>query len=99
MAEVWKAFDPMLMRFVAIKIPHPDLQANPEFLARFQQEGRIIASLKHPNIMKIHGFEVAIDPELKNSIAYVVLEYIEGQTLADYLSSPAHKGKFLSRTE
>ncbi len=99
MAEVWKAFDPMLMRFVAIKIPHPDLQANPEFLARFQQEGRIIASLKHPNIMKIHGFEVAIDPESKNSIAYVVLEYIEGQTLADYLSSPAHKGKFLSRTE
>ncbi|HZU01126.1 MAG TPA: serine/threonine-protein kinase, partial [Ktedonobacteraceae bacterium] len=99
MAEVWKALDPVLMRFVAIKILDPDLQENPEFLARFQQEGRMVASLKHPNIVKIHGFEVATDPESNSPIAYVVLEYIEGPTLADYLNSPSHKGKFLSRAD
>ena len=44
MAEVWKAFDPELRRFVAIKIPLPKLQATPEFLMRFKQEGRIGAS-------------------------------------------------------
>lgn len=99
MAEVWKALDLQLQRLVAIKIPHPDLQANAEFLARFKQEGRIIASLRHPNIMKIHGFEIAPHPESNSPIAYIVLEYIEGQTLAEYLNSPSHKGKFLSRAD
>ncbi len=99
MAEVWKAFDPGLQRFVAIKIPLPELQANPEFLTRFKQEGRISANLRHPNIVNIHNFEITFDPESSNSLAYIVMEYIEGETLASYLNSPSHRGKFLSRTD
>ena len=43
MAEVWKAYDAQLQRYVALKILHADLQADPEFLARFVREARVIA--------------------------------------------------------
>src|SRR5437588_12696923 len=85
MAEVWKPLDPVLMRFVAIKILDPDLQENPEFLARFQQEWRIVASLKHPNIVKIHGFEVVTDPASNSSIAPVLPDYIEEPSMTEYM--------------
>src|SRR5713226_8248171 len=62
MAEVWKAYDPQLDRFVAIKILHTDLQADPEFSSRFSREARVIASLHHPNIMQIHDFQIARSP-------------------------------------
>ena len=52
MAEVWKAYDSQLERYVAIKILHADLQADPEFLTRFACEARVIASLHHPNIVQ-----------------------------------------------
>ncbi len=56
MAEVWKAFDAQLQRYVAIKILHADLQADPEFITRFIREARVIASLHHPNIVQIYRF-------------------------------------------
>src|SRR5260370_245626 len=56
MAEVWKAFDPQLRRYVAIKFLHPDLRAAPDFMARFIREGQAIASLRHPNIVQVYDF-------------------------------------------
>ena len=51
--EVWKAFDTQLRRYVAIKQLHADLQADPDFVSRFEREARFIASLRHPNIVQI----------------------------------------------
>jgi serine/threonine protein kinase len=59
-AEVWKARDTQLQRFVAIKMLHPNLRDDPAFLGRFQREAQFIASLHHPNIVQIHDFQMAL---------------------------------------
>jgi len=82
MAEVWKAFDPQLQRYVAIKLLHMNLQADPDFVARFQREAQLIASLHHPNIVQIHDFHIAGPPETDMPLAYLVMDYVEGMTLA-----------------
>ncbi len=96
MAEVWKAFDSQLERYVAIKILHTDLQADPEFVTRFTREARVIASLHHPNIVQVHDFQVIHPPETSAPLAYMVMDYVEGQTLADYIRSTSRIGKFPS---
>ncbi|GAC1389270.1 MAG: hypothetical protein NVSMB38_02980 [Ktedonobacteraceae bacterium] len=96
MAEVWKALDTQLQRYVAIKIMHANLQNDPDFLKRFEREARVIASLHHSNIVQIYDFQVARPPETENNIAYMVMDYIEGQTLADYLLSTSRIGRFPS---
>ncbi|HLZ61869.1 MAG TPA: serine/threonine-protein kinase [Ktedonosporobacter sp.] len=90
MAEVWKAFDPQLRRHVAIKFLHADLRADPDFMIRFIREARVVASLRHPNIVQIHDFQVpTVDA---NPIAYMVMDYIEGPTLAEYIHNTSHTG-------
>ncbi len=96
MAEVWKAFDSQLERYVAIKILHTDLQADPEFVTRFTREARVIASLHHPNIVQVHDFQVIHPPETSAPLAYMVMDYVEGQTLADYIRSTSRIGNFPS---
>src|SRR5262245_50685959 len=85
MAEVWKAFDAQSQRNVTIKLHHAKLQADPEFVKRFQHEAQAIASLRHPNIVQIHDFQVFQPPESDSPTAYMVMAYIEGQTLAQYI--------------
>ncbi|HEX9131169.1 MAG TPA: protein kinase [Ktedonobacteraceae bacterium] len=99
MAEVWKAFDSQLERYVAIKILHADLQADPEFLTRFSREARVIASLHHPNIVQVHDFQIIHPPETSTPLAYMVMDYVEGQTLADYIRSTSRLGKFPPPTD
>jgi serine/threonine protein kinase len=99
-AEVWKALDTQLQRFVAIKMLRPNLRDDPTFLVRFQREAQLIASLHHPNIVQIHDFQVfqpatsAQDstPDM-HPIAYMVMDYIEGLTLANYISNTSNKGQ------
>ena len=77
MGEVRRAHDTKLDRDVALKVL-PDLFANdPERLARFQREAKVLASLNHPNIASIYGLEEG------DGIRALVLELVEGQTLAD----------------
>ena len=83
MAEVWKALDTQLQRYVAIKLLHANLKEDPNFIARFEREAQLIASLHHPNIVQIHDFQIASSEE-EGTIAYMVMDYVEGQTLADY---------------
>jgi serine/threonine protein kinase len=89
MAEVWRAFDPLLRRDVAIKVMHPNLSTDPEFMTRFTREAQVIAALRHPNIVRIYDFHAgdqsADSDENADAIAYMVMEYIQGQTLAQYL--------------
>ncbi|MBX3404101.1 MAG: protein kinase [Phycisphaeraceae bacterium] len=80
MGEVFLARDPRLDRFVAIKALPAHVAASPERLARFQREARVLASLNHPGIGAIYGFEE------RDGSQYLVLEYIEGQSLAAMLA-------------
>ncbi|HZU00969.1 MAG TPA: serine/threonine-protein kinase [Ktedonobacteraceae bacterium] len=96
MAEVWKAFDPHLKRFVAIKLLRADLQADPSFVARFEREAQVIAALHHPNIVQIYDFSVSQPPESESSTLYMVMKYVEGQTLAGFIRSTSRAGKFPS---
>src|SRR6202049_4637973 len=93
MGEVWKARDTQLKRFVAIKLLHADLQANPDFVTHFMREAQLVASLHHPNIVQIHDFQLA-NTEGLSIKAYMVMDYIEGGTLADYISNTVRKGLF-----
>src|SRR5207302_7067988 len=83
MAEVWKAFDTQLHRYVAIKLLHANFQHDPNFRERFQREARVIASLHHSNIVQIHDFQITQSSESEDPIAYMVMDYVEGQTLAE----------------
>ncbi len=99
MGEVWKAFDPQLRRYVAIKVLNADLREEPDFVARFTQEAQLVASLHHPNIVQIHDFQFTDTPDGNSSMAYMVMDYVEGTTLADYIYSTSRKGQFPSAVE
>ncbi len=92
--EVWKAFDTRLRRYVAIKLLHADLQSDPDFVSRFEGEARFIASLHHPNIVQIHDFQLDYASNPNAPIAYMVMDYIEGPTLADYIRNTSRKMQF-----
>ncbi len=80
MGVVRLAHDPALDRRVAIKTLPPALAADPERVARLRREARSLAQLNHPNIAQIHQL-LDHDGEL-----CLVLEYVEGRTLADLLA-------------
>src|SRR3989442_1067928 len=79
MGEVYRARDTRLDRTVAIKILPPHLSATPESRERFQRETRIISSLSHPHICTLY------DVGCQDGVDYAVMEYLEGQTLAQRL--------------
>ncbi len=80
MGEVYRARDTRLERTVAIKILPEHLASDPGRRARFEREARIVSGLSHPNICAL------FDLGEQNGIHYVVLEYLEGETLADRLA-------------
>ena len=87
MGEVYRATDTVLGRQVAIKVLPADVAADPERVARFRREARILASLNHPNVGAIYGVET-LDGE-QGSTTGLVLELVEGPTLADKLTTGA----------
>lgn len=93
MGEVWKARDTQLQRYVAIKLLNADLQADPEFVTHFMREAQLVASLHHPNIVQVHDFQLT-DTRGSSIKAYMVMDYIEGGTLADYIRATSRKGLF-----
>src|SRR6266516_3559509 len=93
MGEVWKAYDTQLRRYVAIKVLHADLQANPDFVLHFTREAQLVASLHHPNIVQIHDFQFTSTGG-SDTTAYMVMDYVEGGTLADYIRATSRKGLF-----
>ena len=80
MGQVWQAADTQLNRQVALKILPDAFAADPERLARFTREAKILASLNHPNIAQIHGIEEA------EGTRTLVLKLVEGPTLADRIA-------------
>jgi serine/threonine protein kinase len=80
MGEVYRARDTKLHRDVALKVLPEIFLRDPERLARFQREAIVLASLNHPHIGAIYGFEES------NDLAALVLELVEGPTLADRIA-------------
>ncbi|HTI42859.1 MAG TPA: protein kinase [Vicinamibacterales bacterium] len=80
MGEVYLARDTRLERHVALKVLPEVFASDPDRLARFEREARVLASLKHPNIAAIHGFEEG------GGIRALVLEFVDGETLADRIA-------------
>jgi len=82
MASIYKATDRRLDRFVAVKIMHPHLANDEEFVNRFIREAKAIAALSHPNIVSIQdqGWNEGGTPAV-----FIVMEYIDGFTLRDLL--------------
>ena len=81
--EVYRARDTNLKRDVAIKALLPAVATDPDRLARFIREARILASLSHPNIALIHGIEES------NGVPVFVMELIEGPTLSERIAQGA----------
>lgn len=79
MATVYKAQDLMLRRLVAVKMLHESLTGDEEFLRRFQREAHSAANLSHPNIVTVH--DIGQDEGLHGYRHYIVMEYVQGQTL------------------
>src|SRR6202051_4337593 len=83
MGEVYRARDTRLDRIVAIKILPSHLSENPEAKQRFDREARTISSLNHPNICTL------FDVGHQGGVDYLVMEYLEGETLASRLDKGA----------
>src|SRR5215213_5707439 len=80
MAEVYRGFDPSLDRTVAIKVLLPPYDRDAGFVARFRREAQAAARLNHPNIVGVY------DAGADGDTQYIVMEYVEGRTLASFLS-------------
>ncbi|HZY45750.1 MAG TPA: protein kinase, partial [Anaerolineae bacterium] len=88
--EVYKAYQPSLDRYVAIKLMHGFLADEKEFLIRFEREAKVVATLRHPNIVQVHDFDV------DNGVYYMVMEYITGETLKGRLQTLEEHGEWVS---
>jgi serine/threonine protein kinase len=98
MGEVYRARDTRLDRIVAIKVLSAQLAADPQFRQRFDREARAISALEHPHICSLYDVGEQIpstsavhDPSAgpAQPIAFLVMQYLEGETLADRLMTGA----------
>lgn len=97
--EVWRAYDLRAQRDVAVKIVHTDLQSDPHFLSNFTREGQALTLLHHANIVQVHEVSVARPAQGNETTAYIAMEYVEGQTLVDYINNTSRKGAFPALSE
>ena len=81
MAYVYKAYDAVDDRIVAVKILKDEFLNNEEFVRRFRNESKAIAILNHPNIVKV------LDVGFGERLQYIVMEYVDGITLKDFIRS------------
>ena len=86
MAVVYKAYDNIDDRIVAVKVLKEEYLANEEFRRRFKNESKAIAVLSHPNIVKVY------DVSFGDRLQYIVMEYIEGITLKEYIEQRLYHG-------
>jgi serine/threonine-protein kinase len=89
MAEVYRAYQPSLDRYVAIKVIYPHLATDTGLRERFGREARAVAALHHPNIVQVHDFDV------EGGTAFMAMEFISGPTLKAALASLGRRGLLL----
>jgi tetratricopeptide (TPR) repeat protein/tRNA A-37 threonylcarbamoyl transferase component Bud32 len=93
MATVYKARHPGLNRTVAVKVLHRHLAVDAAFVGRFRREARAVAALRHPNIVRVYDFDSEGD------IYFIVMEFIDGPTLASFLKRLFKQDRHLSAAE
>jgi serine/threonine protein kinase len=93
MAEVYVGTHLRLDRLVTVKVMHSYIEADPELQARFEREAKVVAALRHPNIVQIFDFEIA------EGHPYIVMEYIRGPSLAAYLRELNSRNEKLQPTQ
>jgi serine/threonine protein kinase len=79
MATIYKAYQPSVSRYVAVKVLPEEFAEDPKSVERFEQEVKAIARLEHPNILPVH------DSGTQDRFYYMVMRYVEGGTLADLM--------------
>ena len=94
MARVYLAHDSQTDQLVAVKILHPHLTENAVICARFKREAKVLATLDHPNIIRIHDYDV-IETE-EEVISYIVMDYLNGKSLQDILTACQEQEELLS---
>jgi eukaryotic-like serine/threonine-protein kinase len=90
MSAVYKANDPNLRRVVAIKLIHPHLSRDPEFVRRFEEEAAAVAQLRHPNLIQVFDFTN------DDATYYIVFEFVPGETLQDRLKRLDESGRLMT---
>jgi serine/threonine protein kinase/ankyrin repeat protein len=85
MGAVYRATHAGTGRRVAVKVIAPELAGDGEFIERFRREAKTIGLLRHPNIVNVTDFGVTGDDDSDETVAYLVMEYLEGHTLAERL--------------
>lgn len=79
MGEVYVGTHLRLDRLVIVKVMHSYIEADPELQSRFEREAKVVAALRHPNIVQVFDFDIA------EGHPYIVMEYLRGPSLASYL--------------
>lgn len=87
MGQVYLAEDQKLHRQVALKVLSPEFFDDAERLERFQREARTAAQISHPNVMAIFDLGVAPDTASGREVSFIVMEYIRGKSLGDYMKA------------
>lgn len=93
MSSVYRAIDPNLRRVVAIKMIHPHLSSNEEFVRRFEEEASAVAQLRHPNIIQVYDFNH------DQGLYYMVMEFVLGETLQQRMKRLSADRRRLPYTE
>ena len=89
MGQVYKAYDAALGRHLAVKILPAELVADPARVARFIQEARAVSALNHPNVIVVHDIGEERAPGRSDSIHYIAMELIDGETLREVIDGDA----------
>jgi predicted Ser/Thr protein kinase len=102
MGEVYKARDTRLDRIVAIKVLLAHVASDPQFRERFEREARAVAALNHPHICTLYDIGEAPNPESQipnpDTIQFLVMEYLDGETLAERLAGGARRAPAAAAT-
>jgi len=93
MAEVYKAYQPGLNRYVAIKVLHGHLAGDEDFIERFEREATAVAQLRHSHIVTVYDFDI------EDGRYYMVMEFVEGPTLKAELKERSVQGQFFTLSE
>lgn len=96
MARVYRAWDTVLKRYVAIKVLHEHLADDPSFKERFEREAQFIAGFNHPNIVQVHDFNLT--DKQGSPLYYMVMSLIPGRTLRDLIEEANRTGKPIPRS-
>ena len=99
MGESWMGYDPQARSSVIIKVFYTGLQAGSDAMLQFRRQTEQVAALQHPHIARIHDLSIIPSRNSDGPIASMVcliMEYVEGQTLADYIQNTARRRVYFS---